>query len=471
MKIKLGLENLSVNDIASYCFGRLVVNDGFDHTIEYVCTDSREVDEKTLFIVTVGERVDGHNYIESAKKLGCKAFLCQYIPNGVECDDCAFIVVDDSVAAFSHLASGYRSKKKMPSVAITGSVGKTTTKEIVASVMREKYNVYSTDGNFNSVIGMPMSLMEAPIDKELGVFEMGMSGFGEIRSMSTCASPSVAIVTNIGTSHLEYLKTRENIRLAKLEIAAGLTHGGHLILNGDEPLLLEAKDVVGRDDINYIYISLGENANSDYIAENVRLFGTYSIFDINAKGRVIKDVYVHIPGKHIVFNALCAYAASEIFGLSEEQYRCGISKYTPVGNRQNIYDSGNVKFIADCYNAAPESMRAAISVLCGFEGRKIAVLGDMKELGDASDKLHFELGQYISNKCDMLFTYGESASKIADGAVFSGFSPDNVFSYSQDECDAIAVRISEMLRSGDVVLFKASRSMKLENIIEKLEIR
>ena len=470
MKIKLGLENLSVADIARYCGGTLVCDDGFDHKIEYVCTDSREADENTLFIVTVGERVDGHNYIGSAEKLGCRVFLCQYIPDGVDTNGCAFVVVKDSVAAFSSLAYGYRSEMPMRNVAITGSVGKTTTKEIVASVMRQMYKVYSTDGNFNSVIGMPMSLMEAPEDREMGVFEMGMSGFGEIKSMSECASPTVAIVTNIGTSHLEYLKTRENIRCAKLEIACGLVDGGSIILNGDEPLLLEAKKIIGREDINYVYVSLGENVDADYIAENVRLFGTHSIFDINAKGKILKDVYVHIPGKHIVFNALAAFAAADVLGLDEEQYRAGLLQYKPVGNRQNIYDRGGVKIIADCYNAAPESMRAAISVLCGFEGRKIAVLGDMKELGKASDKLHFELGQYVASKCEVLITYGESAKMIASGAVASGLNSECVFSFADGEVDAVAKKLGLVLTDGDVVLFKASRSMKLENIIEKLEI-
>ena len=469
MKIKLGLENLSVNDVAIYCGGRLVCSDGFDIKIEYVCTDSREVDENTLFIVTVGERVDGHKFIESAKNSGCRCFLCQYVPDDIDTEGCAFVVVDDSVAAFSLLASGYRNKNKLQSVAVTGSVGKTTTKELVASVMRQKYNVYCTDGNFNSVIGMPMSLMEVPADRDLGVFEMGMSGFGEIHSMTACANPSVAIVTNIGTSHLEYLKTRENICRAKLEIADGLVSGGYLVLNGDEPLLEDAKGIVGREDINYVYISIEENLNADYRAENIRSFNDCSLFDINANGNIVRDVRVDIPGRHIVFNAVMAYAASKILGLTEEQYRAGLLNYTPVGNRQNIYDKGGVKIIADCYNAAPESMRAAISVLCGFSGRKIAVLGDMKELGEMSDKLHFELGQHIAHKCDLLFTFGESARLIADGAVFSGLSQDNVFSFAQDDVDAMADRLNSVKKDGDVILFKGSRAMKLENIIEKLE--
>lgn len=467
MKIKLGLEKLSVYDVAKHCHGTLICPDGFDINIEHVCTDSREVDEKTLFIVTVGERVDGHKFIESARNAGCRCFLCQYVPDGIDISDCAFVVVDDSVAAFSNLARGYRSNNKLPSIGVTGSVGKTTTKELVASVMREKYNVYCTDGNFNSVIGMPMSLMEVTDERNLGVFEMGMSGFGEILSMSDCASPSVAIVTNIGTSHLEYLKTRENICRAKLEIAHGLVSGGALILNGDEPLLRNAKDIVCRSDLRYIYVSLEDNANADYFAENVRLFDSYSLFDIRTDNKTVRDVRVDIPGKHIVFNSLCAYAASALLGLSEEQYRAGLANYRPVGNRQNIYDKNGIKIIADCYNAAPESMRAAISVMSGFSGRKVAVLGDMKELGADSDKLHFELGEHLADKVDLLFTLGESAGKIADGASFAGFSRDSIYSFC--DADELAKNLNEIKASGDVILFKASRAMKLENIIDKLE--
>lgn len=470
MKIRLGLENLSAETIARLCSGELVRGPMTDLTIKYVCTDSREADGDTLFIVTVGERVDGHNYIASAIASGCRSFLCQYIPDGIITDGCAFILVPDSVAAISYLAKGYREEQKLRSIAITGSVGKTTTKELVASVMREKYDTYCTDGNFNSVIGMPMSLMQAPNSAEMGVFEMGMSGFGEIESMSDCASPSLAIVTNIGTSHLEYLKTRENICRAKLEVASGLDDGGYLLLCGDEPLLRRAKDIVKRDDINYVYVST-DGADADYSAENIRLFENYSLFDLNARGSYIRDILVDIPGKHIVFNAAMAYAAADILGLSDDEIRRGILKYTPAGNRQNIYERGGIKIIADCYNAAPESMHAAINVLCGFSGkRKIAVLGDMLELGENSDEMHFEVGAYAADKVQMLFTYGENARGIADGAISAGIDKSCVCSFSRDESDALAKKLGSVIGEGDAVLFKGSRAMRLEEIIEKLEI-
>ena len=470
MKIKLGLENLTPNLVNKYCHGELVTVSGAEHNIEYVCTDSREVDEKTLFIVTVGERVDGHSFISSAIEKGCRAFLCQYVPEGVDKEGCAFVVVPDSVAAISSLAKGYRASNRLKNIAITGSVGKTTTKELVSSVIRQKYSAYNTDGNFNSVIGMPMSLMEAPSDAQMGIFEMGMSGFSEIHSMSTCACPDIAIVTNIGSSHLEYLKTRENICKAKLEIADGLSVGGYLLLNGDEPLLQNAQGITGREDIKYIYVSVDGNKDADYVAQNIRLFEAYSLFDINVGGRIIRDVRVEIPGKHLVFNATMCFAVGEIAGLNEEEIRRGILSYKPVGNRQNIYVKNSVRVIADCYNAAPESMRAAIGVLSTFSGRKIAVLGDMLELGENSSLMHREIGQFLLGRADVLFAYGENAKDIALGAVSAGIPENNVFHFDKAESDAMACALNKTVNEGDTLLFKGSRAMKLEIIIEKLEI-
>ena len=468
MKIKLGLENLSPDKVAEYCSGNLV-GDGIQNKIEYVCTDSREVDDKTLFIVTVGERVDGHSFIASAMEKGCKSFLCQYVPEGIDTTGCAFVAVPDSVAAISLLAKGYRGSLAIKNIAITGSVGKTTTKELVSSVIRQRYAAYNTDGNFNSVIGMPLSLMEAPKDAEMGIFEMGMSGFGEIHSMSTCATPKLAIVTNIGSSHLEYLKTRENICRAKLEIADGLVSGGYLLLNGDEPLLKDARGITGRDDINYVYVSLGKCEYADYRAVNIRLFEDHSLFDIEADGKTVYDVRADIPGIHIVFNSLMAYAAASISGLSEEEIRRGILSYVPCGNRQNIYVKSGVRIIADCYNAAPESMRAALGVLSTFSGRRIAVLGDMLELGEDSNRMHREIGEFLSGRADILFAYGENAKNIADGAKRAGISA--IYHFEKSDADSLTDKLKYVLREGDTVLFKGSRALRLEAIIEKLEIR
>lgn len=469
MKIKLGLGKISMEQITQYTSGELYDFTGDVCEITHVCTDSREADEHTLFVATRGERVDGHDYILSASELGCKCFICEYVPFDISGKKLSFCVVENSFEAFANLARGYRKNAAMKGVAITGSVGKTTTKELMASVAKTKLEVYCTSGNFNSIIGMPMSLMEAHQDRELGIFEMGMSGFSEISSMSRTLCPDIAMVINIGTSHLEYLGTRANIAKAKLEIAEGLKTGGTLILNGDEPLLHNARDIVKRDDINYVYTSCNNNEMAAYKAQNIRLFDSGSLFDMYAEGTVIKDIELCVPGIHIVNNALMVCTCALMLGLDEESIREGLKSYTPVGYRQRIYEKDNKKIIADCYNAAPESMRAALDVLSAVaKGRRIAVLGDMKELGKNSDTLHYSLGEYASKKADILITVGESGKIIAEGAVRSGLC--DVYSFEENDILGICDKINAICADGDCLLFKASRSMKLERIIEELKL-
>ena len=237
MKIKLGMNKIDMADVARYCGGDLYdfTADG-NSSFEYVCTDSREADENTMFVATRGERVDGHDYISRAIELGCRCILCEYVPTDTSGKKVAFVVVENSIDAFADCAKGYREGSPLPSVAITGSVGKTTTKELCAAIFKRACKVFYTEGNFNSVIGMPMSLMSAEGDCQAAVFEMGMSGFGEISKMTKAATPVVAMVTNIGSSHLEYLRTRENIAKAKCEITNYLDENGVLIAH-DEALI------------------------------------------------------------------------------------------------------------------------------------------------------------------------------------------------------------------------------------------
>ena len=463
MKIKLGLGKENMAKVAEYCFGEL-----YDFTgelgcdFEYVCTDSREADDKTMFIATRGERVDGHDYIIKAMEAGCRCILCEYVPTDVSGKQAAFVVVENSVDAFADCAKGYRGGRYMPTVAITGSVGKTTTKELCAAILSRKYKTYYTEGNFNSVIGMPMSLMAAEEDCEVAVFEMGMSGFGEIRSMSRTATPTVAMVTNIGSSHLEYLRTRENIARAKLEIGEGVVDGGYLLLNGDEPLLEDHYS----DRYETVYVGNG------CLFDNVRVEKDGTYFNLRFGENYLIDLHVPLIGKHFAYNAAFAAYAALLLGVSVEDVREGLASFVPGKMRMNIYEKNGITVLADCYNAAPESMRAALDTLSTIEvkGRKVAVLGDMKELGDGSDVMHRGIGRYlISRGVDLLFTFGVSAELIADGAISSGFPMDRVFSEANVEKKAeFAALIKNNLGEGDAVLFKASRSMKLEEIIEAI---
>ena len=472
MKIRLGMEKLDMARIAEYCSGEI-----YDFTgalgceFEYICTDSREADDKTMFVATRGERVDGHDYIISAIDKGCRCILCEYVPSDIVGKKACFVVVENSIEAFSHAARGYRTDMRMKTVAITGSVGKTTTKELCAAIIREKYKLYSTVGNFNSIIGMPMSLMEADRGCEAAVFEMGMSGFGEISPMSLCARPHVAMVTNIGSSHLEYLKTRENIAKAKLEIADGLDSDGYLLLMGDEPILRGEVIKKYAKKCNILYVGTNKNDENDALVENIRVEGDKTLFDLYFGGEKYENLEISAIGRHFAINGAFAAIAALLIGCDERDIRAGLSAYAPSGMRQNISDRNGVRLIADCYNAAPESMRASLEVLRGIQldGKRIAVLGDMRELGANSDELHREVGKFAAECTDMLFTLGQSGALIAEGAILGGLDKKKVASFLDgEEIDALVGAISENLAEGDAILFKASRAMRLERVIERL---
>ena len=469
MKIRLGLGEMSAEDIARYCAGELYDLTGGNASVKYVCTDSREADGETLFVATRGERVDGHDFIASAIKSGCRCLLCEYIPEDVRGCEAAFITVESSIDAFSLCAKGYREGKHLQTVALTGSVGKTTTKELTRAILSRERNLFATEGNFNSVIGMPMSLMSVESDKDTAVFEMGMSGFGEIRSMTRAATPDIAMVINVGSSHLEYLKTRDNIALAKLEIAEGLREGGILLLNGDEPLLSK---LVKKGNYRIIYVGTENREKCEIFAENIKVGDAGTEFDLDFMGKKLSSLKINLIGRQFALNASFAAAAALLMGLSEDAVREGLSSYIPSAMRQNIYEQDGIKIIADCYNAAPESTRAAIDTLSAISvsGKRIALLGDMRELGEDSERMHREVGEYAARRgLDLLFTLGESGAYIASGAIEHGMSAHNVF--AERDCESIESLVAEIrasLKAGDAILFKASRGVRLERVISLL---
>ncbi len=470
MKIKLGLGRLRMEDVARFCSGELYdyTRDG-EISAEYVCTDSREADRDTLFVATRGERVDGHDYIIGALDRGCRCILCEYVPTNIAGREAAFVVVESSFDAFSMTAKGYRESSPLRTVALTGSVGKTTTKELIASILKRETRLYATEGNFNSVIGMPMSLMEVPCECDTAVFEMGMSDFGEIRSMTRAATPDIAMVINVGSSHLEYLKTRDNIALAKLEIAEGIRDGGHLLLNGDEPLL---RKYVKKGKYTVHYIGLDNIKKCGYYAENIKVCSDHTEFDLLFDGGAYRSLKISLCGRQFVYNATFAAVTAILSGISENAIREGLESYRPTGLRQNICQKNGVKLISDCYNAAPESMRAAIDTLVSIDasGKRMAMLGDMRELGADSDRMHREIGEYAARRgVDIILTLGESGSHIAEGAVNAGMNPKNVFAERDtDNIEAICLEAESRLREGDAILFKASRGVRLERAIERL---
>ena len=447
--------------------------------VTHICTDSREADGNTLFCAIRGERVDGHDYIPKAAELGCTAFLCERIPDPLPALSCAWIVVEDTVAALSALALSCRQGERaaLEVVAITGSVGKTTTKEMTAAVLEQGKCLFKKDGNYNSTIGLPLSFLEIGDSVECAVLEMGMSGRGEISAMTKAVRPNIAVIANIGSSHLEYLGTRENIARAKLEIMEGLRTGGTLIVNGDEPLLAALGQDFGEDlpvipeGIRVLRVSLAGALNADYTAKDLTVRDGGMGFDLITPEGLWEDLWIPAMGEHLVWAASFAAAVGQLSGLSEGQVKTGLAAYRPADMRQNTRIVGGVTVIEDCYNAAPESMKAALGVLKLTaaphpHARRIAVLGDMKELGENTVALHRAVGEFAAKGgLDLLVTVGDLGAEIAKGAMDAGMSPDAIrITGGKDTYEATAAYLRSILREGDHVLFKASRSMALEGI-------
>ena len=472
MRVNIGCKELTMTELAQMCGGMLCCVGGEvnrNMPFRYVCTDSREASEGALFVALGGERVDGHDYIGAAVSSGNGCVLCERLP---ETRDGRYVavVVEDSLRAVGELAKAYDRRLNRRKVAITGSVGKTTTKEFVAAVLAEGYRVHKTEGNYNSTLGMPLSLLSMEENTQVSVLEMGMSGFGEIEYMSRIAEPDIAIVTNIGSSHMEYLGSRENICHAKMEIVKGLKKGGTLLLNGDEPMLRAYLT----PDVQPVFV--GIDSPCDFQATNLRQGLGRTVFDVCYGGKTVQNVAIPTMGRHNVYAALFAYAVGVRMNLDDKTIVNGLNRYRPVGMRQNIYELGSLTVIEDCYNASPESMRAAIDVLQSLSsqkkaGRMAAVLGDMYELGENGERFHEEIGMYFAKKGgSLLYPFGSSSEQIARGAVLGGAHPESIYQNGNVRSPELTGEmLLYSLRAGDTLLVKASRGAAAERIINYLK--
>ena len=435
-----------------------------DSMIYGVTTDSREVQKGDLFIAFRGESFDGNAYIGKAVKGGASAVLCEYCNEDL---GAAVILADNTEKALGKLAKAYFSRYRKKVVAVTGSVGKTTTKEFISAVLSEKFSVHRADGNFNNEIGLPMTLLATPDEADICVFELGMDARGDIEYLSDIVRPDIAVVTMIGSSHLERLGTRENICEAKMEIVSGMKKGAPIILNGDEPLLRQEKFK------KYYPLFASVSGNGDFCAKNIITQSDCTEFEISANSDTHK-MKISAVGAHLVWGALYAFAVGYTLGMQADEIRRGLLAFRGVKMRQAIYDVGDITLIDDCYNAAPESMRAAADVLSSIgknrAARTVALLGDMLELGDTSRELHSGVGEYMAKSgISLLFTLGEGAKEYAEGAKKGGLSENCIYSVvSKDDYEECAEIILQKIRKGDILLVKASRSIGAERVIKYL---
>ncbi len=426
-----------------------------------ISTDSRKIRPGDLFIPLTGEKFDGHDYIRGAFEQGAAAALTQREIPGL--NGKPLILVKDTLKALQALAASYRSRFTIPFVGITGSVGKTSTKEMVACALGVKYNVLKNEGNLNNEIGVPLTIFNLNEGHEAAVVEMGMSGFGEISALTAIVRPKVGIITNIGISHIEKLGSRQNILKAKLELLEGLQPDGLLILNGDDVLLSGVKGLLPQRSVSY-----GLEEGVDYLAFNVKSYGESGVeFDITVEGRDY-TVKVPAPGMHNIYNALAAVAAGCELGVPMEDLLQGISRFVPGKMRMNIIKANGLTVINDAYNSSPQSVKAALDVLEELEaGRRVVVLGDMLELGEWSAQAHLETGRQAAGmKLDYIVTSGTCASDIVKGAAEAGFPAERLAAFP-DNASTLEY-LTKIVQKGDAILVKGSRGMKMEEIVHSL---
>ena len=443
---------ITLEQAARWCGGRIDPKYK-DITFFGANNDSRKLVPDQLFVALQGER-DGHDFIPAALEKGAAAVLCTH------CDgEYPAIVVADTRLALGQIARGERERLGMQVVGITGSVGKSTTKEMVASVLQDTYRVAKTPENHNNDIGMPMAILGMPEDTQIAVLEMGMNHFREIAYLASIAKPDMAVITNIGTMHIEHLGSMEGILQAKLEILEGMPEDGVIILNGDDPHLWNQKK---RLDKKTIYFGI-QNPESQVRADEICQKEGILSFTIQSEENAF-DIKMALEGVHYVQDALAAIAVGQKLNVPAAVMQDSLARFQNMAGRQQIYEKNGFTVIEDCYNAGPESMRAALDVLSNRPGRHVAVLGDMLELGVCAGAEHYRIGRLAAGKADVLLAYGPNSMRMLYGAITGGMSQSNARAFTDKE--KLVQALKYLAKPGDTLLFKGSRGMRMEQVLE-----
>ena len=455
------MEAITIQELLEAVGGTLLGQADLSRTVSQVDTDSRDIHPGSLFIPLVGERFDGHAYLDAALEAGAAGCLTAR-PWPERREDRFYIQVADTEKALGDLARWYKDRFQIPCIGVTGSVGKTTAKDMIAAVLGVKYKVLKTEGNFNNNIGLPLTLLRLDASYQAAVLEMGMDKFGEIDYLSGIVQPDIGVITNIGDAHIEKLGSRENIFRAKCELIPHIRTGGLLILNADDALLATLR---GRTPVDTVFCGKAEGA--EYRSQVTGGDGVSHIHCHLTTPRMDREVKIPALGEHMIYPTLIAAAAGERLGLTPDEIQRGLARFVPTRMRMNLVQRGeNITILDDTYNANPQSMRAAIQVLSDSHSAwKAAVLGDMFELGPYSPALHMEVGEYLGKQgIHCLVAVGDEAKHIAQGAEKSGV--ERVFyCRTKDEAEKI---LPEIVKPDSTILVKASRGMKLEDLTAKL---
>ena len=444
------MKPITLKEIAKSCNGKLFGDE--TKFVTSIVTDSRQVESGSLFAAIKGERVDGHKFVKQCIDVGAVCALVEEKPDF----DCNYILVESTLVALKGIAEYYRSLFSIPFISVTGSVGKTSTKEMLYAVLSQKFNVHKTQGNFNNELGVPLTLFKLTEDHDIAVIEMGISDFNEMTRLAKMVKPDVSVITNIGYCHLENLIDLDGVLKAKTEVLKYLKDDGKMFFCGDDEKLFTVKEHNGIKTTFY-----GFSDRNEYKAEIVDTDLLRGITcKLHLKSGVVEATVPSVEN-HMVANALCAAAVGEHFSMTKEEIKRGIESYKTVGSRSNVIRKDTITVIDDCYNANPTSVRASVNSLSKFEGRKVAIIGDMKELGTNERELHYETGKYIFDTgIDVVVAVGELCENLFEGANRKGYYYKTV-----DECIA---QIKDILKENDTVLVKASHSMHFDKIVDAI---
>lgn len=447
---------LSFEELIEVIGGEIILENE-NHNFNNICTDTRKVTKDNVFLALNGESFNGNKFaIEALKKGASIAIIDETLATLKDAEGLGVIIkVKNSYDALIALAKYYRKKLNLKVVSVTGSTGKTSTKDLIAAFLSSKYKVFKTKGNFNNHIGMPLMILELDSSYDVAVLELGMSNLGEIHELASCARPDIAVITNIGLSHIENLKSQDNILKAKMEIVDFFDDKNVLIVNGEDSYL------EGQSTKEYKLIKTGYKDTFDYKGKNIKINNGETEFSIEDNNKIY-DFKLPMVGAHNVLNALLAIGVSRELGVTFLEMIEGINNIEATSMRLEIINNEKFTIINDCYNASPDSMKAALDVLESSKGkRKVAILGTMKELGEESKSSHEFVGNYAKNKTDLLIVTGEWANSYK-----LGYGNNNILVYNSKE--EVISNIKNIIKDGDIILVKASRSIKFEDIINEL---
>lgn len=462
------MKQMTLQQIAQACGGKLVCPEGQtipDTEAACVVIDSRQIEQDGIFIATKGERVDGHSFIPQVFEKGALGVVCEELP---EVLPGVCIQVEDSFRALQDIAAYYREQLTIPVVGITGSVGKTSTKEMIAGVLSEKYNVLKTEGNFNNEIGVPLMILKIRQEHQIAVLEMGINHFGEMHNLSRMAKPDICVMTNIGQCHLEFLGTRDGILKAKSEIFDFANPKAQVIVNGDDDKL----QLLGTESVPYLKNSMtltrfGRGQQNEFYADHIKINGLFGSSMVVHTPDGAFPLEVKLPGEHQIYNALAATAVAMKLGMTPQEIAAGAAKVKAMGGRSHLIRTNRYVVLDDCYNANPVSMKAAVELLTNAVGRKVAILGDMFELGEKETQLHAGIGTFCA-ECgiDEVICVGSLSANMAQAAKESGAAGMQVYHY--EELEQLRRDLPGLLQPGDNILIKASHAMHFEKLVEDL---